>query len=69
MSAQASKQDNQQAYLERQARAQHEDKHKLEVLVDGPEGLHRAVRVAHKEVERGRGQDLVREQQPAGQRV
>ena len=53
------------ARLEGQPRAEHEDQHELKVLVDRPQRLDRAVRIADEEVERRRRQHLVREQQPA----
>jgi len=51
------------ANLEGQPRGQHEHEHELEVLIDGPEALHSALRVADEELERCGRQDLVREEQ------
>jgi hypothetical protein len=53
-------------HLEREPRRQHQHQHKLEVLVDRPEGLDGAIGVRHEKVEGGRREDLVGEDEAAG---
>ena len=55
-------------YLERQACAEHQDKDKFKVLIDGPQGLHSTVSICHEEIQRRRRQYLIREEQPAAHR-
>ena len=51
-------------HLEGQAGGQHQHQHKLKVLIDRPQRLDCAVGVRHEKLERCRGQDLIRKEQP-----
>ena len=53
------------AHLEGQSGAHEQHEDELEVLVDGPQRLDGAVGVVYEELQSGRGEDLVRKQEPA----
>ena len=51
-------------HLEAQSRGEEQHEHELEVLIDGPERLHRVAAVSDEEFERRRREDRVREIDP-----